>query len=538
MRVTNRALGVTWLCAIVGGCVQTDLAPVNSEQGPTIALRVLDQSLVESERNEVPRRPQLRLERPGGLQADPAGLWLLTGAADDDLREDLSAAPLRAEHAARVVPSSLSAHDDALVLEPLTALESDSIYTMAIAGNARDGAGKRLFSNGAPWLVELRTERGAAAGARVLSTWPADGASAVPTNLAAAVIAFDGEVAGEMDGAWLEAPDGLAVPAALEIGACSALAPEHEGASCIRITPGTLLAPGAPYALVLGSTLHDAHGAPIGPYRASFRTASGPDHRAPLLRLPSCAIDERAVSVGCALIDDHAITVHVLADEPALFTLTTAVPDGQEPLVARSVGASGEALLQLSGLEPDHAYALELQLRDEADDVARERFELRSAPPLPTLSIVELRADPLGPEPAQEFVELLNYGTRPVQLQGCALGDRLDAPGTPISTEAWLQPATRALLVADGFDPQAAGDVQPPAGALLVRVGKSLASGGLRNSGEALYLRAPDGTRISAAPSTPTPRAGRCVVRIGDDPRSGAAGTFDDAGDEGCTPGW
>ena len=54
------------------------------------------------------------------------------------------------------------------------------------------------------------------------------------------------------DGAWLEGPDGLAVPARIESDACAALAPEHVGETCIRIAPDGLLAPSAPYAIVLG----------------------------------------------------------------------------------------------------------------------------------------------------------------------------------------------------------------------------------------------------------------------------------------------
>lgn len=538
MPVTIRAAFVAALCAIAGACVQADVGGARGSPSLAISLEVLDQRQLESERDAIPRRPLLRLEHRHGLQPDPAAVLLLSGQADADLRDDLSAAPLRAEHAAQVVPAQLTLDGDALVLAPLSTLDAAARYTLAVAGNARDSAGKRVFADGTPWLVELQTEPGPEAGARVLATWPADGAAAVPTNLVAAVIALDGDVFGVEDGAWLEDPDGLAVPAQIDADACSAIAPEHDAASCIRITLGGLLAPGAPYAIVLGSAARDAHGAAIGPFRASFRTAGGPDLRPPSPRLTSCAIDEQATEVGCALLDDQSLTLHVVVDEPALFTLQAAVPAGGAELVARAVGPSGDASLQLSGLEPDRAYPLELTLRDAADNVAHERFELHTEAPLASLSIVELRADPLGPEPAQELVELLNYGTRAIALQGFVLSDRLDAPGMPIAVETSLPPAGRALLVADAFDPHEPSETQPPAGALLVHVGKALASSGLRNSGEALYLRDPDGRRISAAPSTPPPRAGVCLVRISDDMRSGATGAFDYAGDEGCTPGW
>jgi hypothetical protein len=537
MRVTVRVPLLLCWCAIAGACVQTQPSAGTGPGGDgTIVLRVLDAQRAESGRAEIPRRPQLWLAHPRGLQPDLEAVVLLTGRADRALAEDLAAAPLRTEHAARAVACALAVDPGSgdLVLAPLTALAADAAYTVAVAGNARGADGERLFEAGVPWLMELRTAADADAGARVIATWPADGASSVATNLAAAVIALDGRVEGGEQGAWLEGPDGLAVPADVRSAACSALAPEHAGRHCIRIAPRALLAPSAPYAIVLGAGALDAHGAAIGPHRASFRSARGPDLHAPQLRAPSCAIDEQATSAGCALIDDQSLALHVVADESARFVLSgTGIPDP-----ARSVAPGGEATLQLSGLAPDRAYPLELELRDAADNLATARLELRTSPALASLTISELRADPLGPEPAQELVELLNYGSRQIALQGFTLGDRLDAPGPVIASEVVLEPAARALLVADAFDAHEPSEPQPPAGALIVRVGKALAAGGLRNSGEPLYLRDPEGRRVSAAPATP-PRAGRCLVRVATDMRSGDPAAFEHSEEEaGCTPGW
>ncbi|HMI93323.1 MAG TPA: hypothetical protein VK509_18255 [Polyangiales bacterium] len=535
--MTERAALSLCCCALAGACVQGAPPGEASEgdRGQAIELRVLDQRRDEVGRSAVPRRPQLWLAHPRGLQPDPETVVLLTGRADADLREDLGAAPLRAEHATRIVPCALAVDpaSDELVLAPLAVLERGAAYTLAVAGNARAADGSRMFADGAAWLMELRTDDGPDGGAHVIASWPADGAASVATNLAAAVIALDGHVEGASQGAWLEGPDGLAVPAEISSAPCAELAPEHSADSCIRIAPSAPLAPSAPYAIVLGSAVTDAHGAAVGPYRASFRCASSADTHGPALRTASCAIDEQATRVGCALIDDQSITLRVVADEPARFALLGEV--GQAP--ARALAPAGEAVLQLSGLMPGESYALELELRDAADNLTRERLSLRTEAALATLSISELRADPLGPEPAQELVELLNYGSRPIQLQGFSLGDRLDALGPAIAGEAVVQPAARALLVADGFDPHEPSEPQPPAGALLVRVGKALAAGGLRNSGEPLYLRDREGRRVSAAPGL-APRAGRCLLRIGADMRSGDAAAFEHSEEAGCTPGW
>lgn len=503
------------------------------EHDAALVLRVLDRRRTEVTRAAIPRRPQLWLAHPRGLQPDPETVLLLAGSADAAVREDLASAPLRAEHAVRAVASALAidpASGD-LVLAPVAALEPDASYTLAVSGNARSADGERLFREPVAWWMELRTASGPDAGARVIASWPADGAASVATNLARAVIALDGRVERGERGAWLEGPDGLAVPAEVRSDRCGALAPEHAADSCIAIAPRGLLAPSAPYAIVIGADAVDAHGAAVGPYRASFRTGRAPDLRTPALLVPSCAVDEQPTAEGCALIDDGSLALHLVADEPARFELHG---DGMH---AGAVAYSGEATLQLSGLAPDRTYALELVVRDAADNVMRSELELRTEPALATLAISELRGDPLGPEPAQELVELFNYGSRAIALRGFTLGDRLDALGPEIASEAVLEPAARALLVPDAFDPDEPSEPQPPAGALLLRVGKALAAGGLRNSGEALYLRDREGRRVSAAPAI-APRPGRCLLRIGDDMRSGAPAAFEHSAEAGCTPGW
>jgi hypothetical protein len=536
MRATKPAALSLCCCAIAFACVEAAPSePGGGAQADVIVLRVLDQRRDELGRAAIPRRPQLWLAHPRGLEPDPENVVLLTGVPDAALREDLASAPLRAEHTARIVPCALALDpaSDELVLAPLAALDRGAPYTLAVTGNARSTDGGRALASGVPWLMDLRTGDDGDAGARVVATWPADGAAAVATNLASAVIALDGQVEGAAEGAWLEGPDGLAVPAEVDSGPCSELAPEHASQACVRIVPSAWLAPSAPYAIVLGSAVVDAHGAAVGPFRASFRSGRAPDTHGPALRATSCAIDEQATRVGCALIDDQRISLRLLADEPARFALTR---DGGHDVV-RAVGPAGAAVLQLPGLEPDSEHALQLQLRDAAGNLTTEQLSLRTTPSLATVAISELRADPLGPEPAQELVELLNYGSRPVQLQGFSLGDRLDALAPAIAAEVVLQPTARALLVADGFDPHEPSEPQPPAGATLVRVGKALAAGGLRNSGEALYLRDAEGRRISAAPGLP-PRTGRCLVRIAADMRTDEEAAFEHSEEAGCTPGW
>jgi hypothetical protein len=479
----------------------------------------------------LPRRPALILEHPDGIAEGTDAIVLLSGAPDDRLIADLARAPLTAANRARAVDCELSPSGAQVVFAPHGALQPAASYTLAVAAWARSRKGAKLTPDGKPAVFALQVDADPEAGARATASWPADGASGIGTNLEAAVIAFDGIVYGAEDGVWLEGPDGLAAPAQIETGACEEIAPPHAGAFCARITPAHRLVPTAEYRLAVGSAARDGRGSPVGPFRAFFRTAAGPDVWPPSPLPPNCAVDELALGIGCVGTDDTSVTVRATLDEAAVARLE---------LGTRALGAvapNGRLVLRVTGLAPDTRYAARLALRDAAGNESLTTFELRTQAALPEISIVEVLADPLGPEPQQEFVELLNYGRTAIDLAGFALADRADLPGSIITTHARVEPQARALLVADGYDPNEGRDVPPPPGALLVRVGASLANAGLRNAGEPLFLRDPLGRRVSAAPATPRPRPGVCIIRVADDMRTGAPEAFAYDPDGRCTPG-
>jgi hypothetical protein len=283
--------------------------------------------------------------------------------------------------------------------------------------------------------------------------------------------------------------------------------------------------------VVVGEALRDARGAPVGPAVIELRTADGPDPTAPALRLPPCHVDETALPVGCALIDDDGFDLRLRVDEPAALAL-----EGDD-LSRHVVALAGEARFSVRGLEPGRTLRLRVRARDGSGNTTDADFDLAIRERLATLSITETRFDPLGPEPRQEFVEVLNYGSQPVDLRGFSLGDSPDAHAPEIGRPEIVPPGARALLVADDFDPLDPADTPPPPGALLVRVGRSLGQSGLRNAGEAIFLRDPLGRRISAAPALPRPGPGTCRVRVVSDRRTGERGSFDRAPHGQCTPG-
>lgn len=471
-----------------------------------------------------PRAPILRVElghRPASEPDEGPPIWLFEGAPDEDLADDLSRAPLRIATRARIVPCAVAIDGAAVELSPHARLRPGGSYAVAVAPWIESElTGEKLPE---PWMATLSVSDAPEAGAAVAASWPADGAAAVAPSIPALAIRFDGPVERLSGGLGLfEGERALAVGVAAvdcrEVG--------WPDGWCARLVPAAPLARGAAHRIAVGDAVVDATGAPVGPWEARFTTSLEPDGTPPALLATSCALDEIALPEGCLFVDDGRFELALVATEAVRVRLAIA---GRELL---AVAARGEATLGADGLPPATALDGILRLEDLAGLASSHSVLVETLPPLPTLAIVEVRADPEGDEPGQEYVEILNFGTVTVDLAGLHLSDRPDALGDAIERPVLLTPGQRALLVADGFDPDAPEDVPVPPGALLVRMGTSLATGGLTNAGEPLFLRDAEGHRLSAAPALPAPDEGQCIVRVGDAMRA-ATGFVGGP----CTPG-
>ncbi|MEQ8892543.1 MAG: lamin tail domain-containing protein, partial [Sandaracinaceae bacterium] len=199
-----------------------------------------------------------------------------------------------------------------------------------------------------------------------------------------------------------------------------------------------------------------------------------------------------------------------------------------------AVAPRGDATLRLDGLSPEATVRPRFVLTDYAGATWETQSVLSTTPPLATISIEEVRADPLGPEPRQEYVEVLNWGDETVDLLGFSITDRASSEGDFIPRTARLAPGQRALIVGAAFDPEEGSDPEVPPGTPLIRLEGALGTGGLANRGEPVFLRDPEMRRISAAPGLEPPAPGVCVVRRSEDPRVGAEDAF---GSAPCTPG-
>jgi len=455
----------------------------------------------------VPERPIIELwwsVEPAVDEDDAPPVWLLEGPMDPSLLEDLQTAPLRAANRDRIIEATLDRDGAVWRLIPTARVDRDSTLTLAIGAWLRAKATGRPL--GEPRVEALRVSTAPEAGARVTASWPPDAAATVSPALDEIALRLDGPFSGHgfalFEGEREEAVD--AAPAD-----CPALG--WADGWCARLVPRRPLRRGSEHRIVVDTALVDGSGAPIGPWEARFRTT--PDDRVtpPSPATPACALDELPTPLGCALVDDDSVALRVELGVPA--RVEWIVGEAR----ALTVASRGAATLRVGDLPPERAF--ETRLRATGTDGAPHEWtvELSTTAPLARVAIVEVRADPRGPEPAQEYVEVLNYGDVPISLDGFALSDRADSEGDLLAGA--LAAGERALIVSSRFDPEDPADPPVPPGVRLIRVDAALGSGGLTNAGEPLFLRDAEGRRLSAAPALSADGPGRCLVNEGPDPR-------------------
>lgn len=472
-----------------------------------------------------PRRPTIEVHL-ASPPADPSMVLLVTGGADADLVDDLDAAPLRSTTVARTIAVDATLTGATLALTPRAPLDAGTTLTLAIPRWLTDAGGHRLE---AAFTAEHTVSASADAGARATDTWPPDGAFEVAPGLALAAMRFDGTLADPTQSVVLRDAHGP-VAISATVAACATIG--WPDGVCVLLVPLAALSGGAPHTLALAADARDATGALLPAFAAHFTTsASDPPPLA--WASTTCGIGETEQSAGCVRSDDESISFRGQLTAAARVAWTAGTSRGA------IVSPRGEVALRILGLAPSSETSFSLVATDYAGARSALTLPLTTTEPLPTISISEIRADPAGPEPRQEYVELENYGTSAVTLEGLRLSDSGTGAGDALPPVS-VPPGAHVLVVSTDFDPdETAGgrDVAAPPGAILVRVDASLASGGLSNAGEPLFLRDALDRWISAAPATPPPRSGVCVVRTSASRRTGEPGAFEYDAALTCTPG-
>jgi hypothetical protein len=294
---------------------------------------------------------------------------------------------------------------------------------------------------------------------------PLAGAADVPVNLAAVTVRFAAPVALPASALAVcgQAPAGIAEAAACGGGACytaTLAAPLPASASC-RVELAAGARDGAGNALAAGL---------IG----AFDTAAEADETPPTIS---------AVAVQTA---GPCVAVTFATDEAATASVVLAAGEVAASAPAGTGQTSFDVALPVASLPPASPATLVVRAVDRAGNAAESApLAWQTPAALPPLAITEVLANPAGPEPAQEWVELRNLGSEPVSVDGLALADSRGADPLPAAT---LAPGAYALVVTSAYDPESGVDPRPRAGTQLLRVDARLGADGLSNGGEVTRL--------------------------------------------------
>ncbi|MBM4356994.1 MAG: lamin tail domain-containing protein [Deltaproteobacteria bacterium] len=456
------------------GPVRVDAPPGNGdEQGPA----VVELDLVE-------------VEPPAPLDAVPTVLRLHVHLeVDDALRDrarlfegELSDAQLRqaaelelsASLAERLVATRSWGTEHGLVVAPLQALREGGRYTLALA-ERRLGLLTVVNRDSAPQL-SLR--------------WPPGGAS--PSGWLGVYCHDDRTF--DVETAAVLAPSGITGMFR------SGIAPGEPSRRCVHFEPASVAPVGAAPESLAPPELWTVDGA------TTLRMDPTPLARSEVPTPPTpplgCGPEAVPFGPGCALVEDDRILLEA-PGAALLWSVQSAPSVGIDQVFSADGGAR-----YLWPFPPDSTVLLAVTTVDPGGGVRTMPAVIRTRPPMPHLVIDEVLANPVGPEPAQEWVELVNDGLVPAELEGVRLAD---VGGEVVLPAASLAPGERALLVAEAYEASGKFDPAPPEGTRLVRLPR-LGKGGLSNSGEPLELLAPDGRVLSRFPALKT-KAGRSLYR-------------------------
>lgn len=450
------------------------------------------------------------MAQPGAEPTETPSMEVLSSGSRSTARGQAGCAPALAR-----IGRPATFADTALVLVPV--LVPVLVLAVACAPETKLGSGAATGSGQASSPPDLPV-------AALLE--PVAGATEVPPNLA---------------GVTLRTPEGLgdvAVPVTVVGGAAVGTAPAlgrpvalgaarpadcGDGGiggawTCLQVPLVEPLVPATSYVVSLVAGLTDGAGLPVqaGPV-GRFTTAAAPDLTAPLI-------------VGLQVsLSGPCVVVAFETDEPAAAELvlqpvqTAAAAFEPDPALREISLGRGltvfRAATHVRDLPAGAELAVGVRVSDAAGNVAESApVELTLPGSLVPLAITEIHANPAGPEPAQEYVELRNLGAFPIDPGGMALED---GTGRDVLPAATIGPAAYALVVPSGFDVASVKDTPPAAGTVLLRVDSRLGGDGLSNAGEVVRLRAADGALLSsygsATATSTTAWSGKSIHRMPED---------------------
>jgi hypothetical protein len=462
--------------AVAGLCAATLAGCSTPVEPPPLRARpqITAEPLLEG---QLGRAPRLRLGSGSGTAVSAGELSLWEGELSDSQLVRLRRGDVPSTLTERAIPALAWPEPNGVCVRPTALLE--------------EGARVTLLSTSLGKLGEWEV----AGGLALARKFPA------PDAAGSGFAVLCGEEA--PSGAWALPLEPGHVPAELEPDFGS-----YEGEPCIAVRwdasePGPLLLPPEIEGFSLDPT----------PY-----VALAPEQPAP----GDCMANELSLGPLCAAVEDDRLVLTTGNDGLLLRAL---LPAGVElvPALAGSV---------LRGFAPDAAQSLVGSVITLTGDEIAFAVEFHTGAARERWVLNEVLANPLGAEPGQEWVELVNASAAPANLSGLSLAD---AGGQVLLPDEVVEPGEHVVLVSDAFG-DSVQDVPFEPWARLVRL-PQLGKSGLSNSGEPLELRSADGGVLSRFPALPSKHAGVSLARRSLDSPDADVTEFGEHADPGASPG-
>ncbi|HZS39941.1 MAG TPA: hypothetical protein VFF06_24075 [Polyangia bacterium] len=440
------------------------------------------------------------LSAPIDAESVAGNVYLARGEPDRSLERP----PPPASARARLVPGVLAVGGDGARLDftPRRALAPEDRYTLYLGPKLVAG-GEQL---GRPSALAVETGSLDDAAPILLLDAPDDGAVDVPRNLRAVWLRFSRPVIGAHDVA-LVGDDGAEVAARVTPGAGGAIALELD----------QVLGAGQHYAVRAGPDVVDGDKRPVFGDPPGFMTSG---------EIRSGPIELHGFDVEAA---DRCVVVRFATDDATWAEACVA-----ERCATDARQSSHELAIAFGDALDGNSLAVEAHAWDETTRPEADRLDAAAAPSPLALALTEVLTRPLGPRPAQQFVELQNFGTQPIALAGLTLHT---AAGSNALPSVELPAGGYAVVVPSGYIAGAGGDPPPSAGALVVRLADAQLGGrGIHVAGEPVWIEDALGRVITRWGGWPLALApGQSVARAAGS--CDVAASFQPTPSGGSTPG-
>ncbi len=260
------------------------------------------------------------------------------------------------------------------------------------------------------------------------------------------------------------------------------------------------------------------------------------DTEPPSLSAPDCAASERAMDQTCIAEGAVSASLRFATNEPASIEATSS---GTARVGVLSDQWSTSHHIVATDLGKDSETPLSIDMEDATGNAVSIEVLVSGQEGQP-IAITEVLADPFGPEPGQEFIEIVNLGQEAVDLSGWMIDDGGDANGDLLPEGTTLEPGQVAVLVSPAYNPTEGQDPSPDSAALVVMLETSIGSNGLKNSdAESIELYDAAGILVSQYQGQAgSPVEGSGAIRITAELPDGDPLAFGLDPSETSTPGW